>query len=192
MTPTERLSTDLLIRKAPDDLRAKALRIELLVLDVDGVLTDGGLWYGDSGDELKRFHVRDGLGLKLWQRVGGRAAILSGRESKAVTRRAKELGLEPILQGCDDKAAGLAKLLAEAEVSADQACGMGDDLPDLPFLTRCGLAIAVGDAAPEVRATADHVTAAPGGRGAVREAVEWLLTVRGQWTQLVDRYRVSG
>jgi len=192
MTPTERLTTDLMFRKAPDDIREKALRIELLVLDVDGVLTDGSLWYADGGDELKRFHVRDGLGLKLWRQAGGRAAILSGRASEAVTRRAKELGLYPIIQGCDDKAAGLAKLLDEAEVPADHVCGMGDDLPDLPFLARCGLALTVGDAAPEVRAMADHVTAAPGGRGAVREAVEWLLKVRGQWAAVVDRYRVSG
>jgi len=173
-------------------VRAKALRIELLVLDVDGVLTDGSLWYSDQGDELKSFSVRDGLGLKLWQQAGGRVAILSGRESKAVTRRAKELGLYPLVQGCDDKATGLAKLLAEAEVPADRACGMGDDLPDLPFLARCGLAVTVADAAPEVRAMADHVTAAPGGRGAVREAVEWLLRVRGQWAELVEKYRVSG
>ena len=192
MPSTERLPADLLTRQAPDPLRAKAERIAVLVLDVDGVLTDGGIWYTDRGDELKRFHARDGLGLNLWRRAGGRAAVLSGRASEAVARRAAELGLAPVYQGRDDKAAGFAALLAELGVAPEQVCGIGDDLPDLPFLTRCGLAVAVGDAAAEVRSAADHVTAAPGGRGAVREAVEWLLKARGQWAELVDRYRVSG
>ena len=192
MTPTERLTTDLLYRQAPDALRAKAERIELLVLDVDGVLTDGGIWYSDRGEELKRFHVRDGLGLKMWQTAGGRAAILSGRRSETVTRRAAELGLHPVAQGCADKAAGFAAILADVGLTADRVCGVGDDLPDLPFLTRCGLAVAVGDAAAEVQAAVDYVTTAPGGRGAVRETVEWLLKVRGQWAALVDEYRVSG
>lgn len=192
MTPTERLTNDMLFRQAPDGVRAKAARVDVLVLDVDGVLTDGGIWYTERGDELKRFHVRDGFGLKLWQRAGGRAAILSGRHSEAVARRAAELGLAPVYQGYDDKAAGFDALLAEIGATADRVCGVGDDLPDLPFLTRCGLAVAVGDAAFEVQSAADHVTAAPGGRGAVREAVEWLLKARGQWANLVDRYRVSG
>jgi len=192
MTPTERLTTDLIYRSAPDALRAQAERIELLVLDVDGVLTDGGIWYSDGGEELKRFHVRDGLGLKMWQAAGGRAAVLSGRRSETVTRRAAELGLHPVSQACADKAAGFAALLAEVGLTADRVCGVGDDLPDLPFLSRCGLAVAVGDAVAEVQAAADHVTTAPGGRGAVRETVEWLLKVRGQWAALVDDYRVSG
>lgn len=192
MASTERLPTDLMYRQAPDAIRAKAEWVELLVLDVDGVLTDGSLWYSDRGEELKRFHVRDGLGLKLWQKAGGRAAILSGRRSEAVARRAAELGLHPVIQGSDDKAAGFARLLAETGTTADRVCGVGDDLPDLPFLSQCGLAVAVGDAAPEVQAAADHVTAAPGGRGAVREAVEWLLKARGQWIGLMDGFRVSG
>jgi 3-deoxy-D-manno-octulosonate 8-phosphate phosphatase (KDO 8-P phosphatase) len=192
MTPTERLTTDLLYRQAPDAVRAKAEWIELLVLDVDGVLTDGSIWYSDRGDELKRFHVRDGQGLKMWQKAGGRVAVLSGRRSDTVARRAAELGLHPVFQGYDDKGAGLDALLAEVGLPPDRVCGVGDDLPDLPFLTRCGLAVAVGDAAAEVRTAADHVTTAPGGQGAVREAVEWLLKVRGQWAALVDRYRVSG
>ncbi len=192
MTPTERLTTDLLYRQAPDALRARAERIELLVLDVDGVLTDGGIWYSDRGEELKRFHVRDGLGLKLWQKAGGRAAVLSGRRSETVTRRAAELGLHPVSQGCADKAAGFAELLAEVGLTADRVCGVGDDLPDLPFLTRCGLAVAVGDAVAEVQAAADYVTTAPGGRGAVRETVEWLLKVRGQWAELVSGFRFQG
>jgi 3-deoxy-D-manno-octulosonate 8-phosphate phosphatase (KDO 8-P phosphatase) len=192
MTPTERLPTELLHRQTPDDLRAKAARVELLVLDVDGVLTDGGIWYSSLGDEFKRFHVRDGQGLKMWLRAGGRAAVLTGRRSETVSRRAAELGLHPVYQGQDDKGAGFAALLAETGLTADQVCGVGDDLPDLPFLTRCGLSVAVGDAAFEVQSAVDHITAAPGGRGAVREAVEWLLKVRGQWAALVEQYRVSG
>jgi 3-deoxy-D-manno-octulosonate 8-phosphate phosphatase (KDO 8-P phosphatase) len=188
---TERLSSDLLYRQAPEVLRLKAERVELLLLDVDGVLTDGGVWYTERGDELKRFHVRDGFAVKLWRQAGGRVAILSGRRSEAVSRRAAELGIHPVYQGCDDKAAGFAALTAELGVAAEAVCGVGDDLPDLPFLRRCGLAVAVADAASEVRAAADHVTASPGGRGAVREAVEWLLKARGQWPALADRYQTG-
>lgn len=174
------------------DLAARAARVRLLLLDVDGVLTDGGIVYADTGAELKRFHVRDGSGLKLWRAAGNRAAILSGRSSPAVDVRAAELGIAPVLQGRDDKAAGLAEVLAAAGVGADEVCAVGDDLPDLPVLLRCGLAVAVADAAPEVRAAAHYVTAVPGGRGAVRDAVEWLLKARGAWDGLVSRFYTAG
>jgi 3-deoxy-D-manno-octulosonate 8-phosphate phosphatase (KDO 8-P phosphatase) len=163
--------------------------IELLVLDVDGVLTDGGILYADDGTELKRFHVRDGSALKLWRSVGKRAAVISGRRSPVVERRAAELGLHPVIQGAEHKLEALAFILRATGLRPEQVCAVGDDLPDLPVLRHCGLAVAVADACREVRADAHHVTAAPGGRGAVREVVEWLLTAQGHWAGLVERLR---
>lgn len=173
----------------PTSLADRAARIELLLLDVDGVLTDGRIVYADDGAELKRFHVRDGSGLKLWRRAGKRAAIVSGRTSPAVDRRAAELGIAPVLQGRDAKLPAFEAVLAETGLRPEQVCAVGDDLPDLPVLLRAGLAVAVADAAPEVREAADYVTAAGGGRGAVRDAVEWLLKLQGAWGELVARFR---
>lgn len=173
---------------SPHSLADRAARIELLLLDVDGVLTDGSVVYADGGAELKRFHVRDGSGLKLWQSAGKRAAIVSGRNSPAVTRRAAELGVAPVLQGRDDKLAAFEAVLAELGVRPEQVCAVGDDLPDLPVLRRCGLAVAVADACAEVRAVADYVTAVPGGRGAVRDAIEWVLKLQGRWESVLARF----
>ena len=170
------------------DLPARVAAVELLLLDVDGVLTDGSVIYADDGSELKRFHVRDGSGLKLWHAAGKRSAIVSGRKSVAVERRASELGIRLVLQGRDDKLAAFAEALAATGLRPEQVCAVGDDLPDVPLLRTCGLAVAVADACPEVRAAAHYVTAAPGGRGAVREAIEWLLTAQGRWTELTAHY----
>jgi 3-deoxy-D-manno-octulosonate 8-phosphate phosphatase (KDO 8-P phosphatase) len=172
----------------PDSLADRASRIELLLLDVDGVLTDGGIVYADNGVEVKRFHVRDGSGLKLWQLAGKRAAIVSGRTSAAVEVRAMELGVSPVIQGRSEKVPAFEEVLAVTGLRPEQVCAVGDDLPDLPVLRRAGLAVAVADACPEVRAAADYVTAAPGGRGAVRDAVEWLLKLQGAWDGLVARF----
>jgi 3-deoxy-D-manno-octulosonate 8-phosphate phosphatase (KDO 8-P phosphatase) len=176
----------------PEDLAARAARIDLLLLDVDGVLTDGSVVYSDAGEELKRFHVRDGSGLKLWRAAGKRAAIISGRSSAAVGRRAAELGIAPVLQGRDDKLRAFEEVLAGAGLTADQVCAVGDDLADLPILARAELAVAVADACPEVRAAAHRTTITPGGRGAVREAVEWLLKLQGRWDGLIAGYRPAG
>jgi 3-deoxy-D-manno-octulosonate 8-phosphate phosphatase (KDO 8-P phosphatase) len=170
------------------DLAARAAMIELLLLDVDGVLTDGSIVYTDRGDELKRFHVRDGSGLKLWHLAGKRSAIVSGRRSLAVERRASELGVATVLQGVPDKVPAFGVLLTEMGLHAEQVCAIGDDLPDLPVLKRAGLAVATADACAEVRKAADRVTSAPGGRGAVRDAVEWLLKLQGTWPDLMRRY----
>ncbi len=170
------------------ELTARAAKISLLLLDVDGVLTDGSVIYSDAGEELKRFHVRDGSGLKFWRDLGNRAAILSGRASVAVERRAAELGLAPVLQGRSDKLAALDELLAELNLPREAVCAIGDDLPDLPVLRRVGLAITVADACAEVRDAAHYVTGALGGHGAVREAIEWLLKVRGEWDAVISRY----
>jgi 3-deoxy-D-manno-octulosonate 8-phosphate phosphatase (KDO 8-P phosphatase) len=172
----------------PVNLVARAAAVELLLLDVDGVLTDGSVVYADDGTELKRFHVRDGSGLKLWHAAGKQSAILSGRKSAAVERRAAELGIGIVVQGRDDKLAALAEVLPAVGVRPDQVCAVGDDLPDLPVLLRCGLAVAVADACAEVAIAAHLVTAAPGGRGAVREAVEWLLRLQGRWDELTAHF----
>jgi 3-deoxy-D-manno-octulosonate 8-phosphate phosphatase (KDO 8-P phosphatase) len=173
------------------DLRERCARIEMLVLDVDGVLTDGGIVYGDDGVEIKHFHVRDGSGLKLWQREGKRAAVISGRQSRAIEVRAAELGVTPVIQGAADKLAAYRDLLAGAALRPEQVCCVGDDVPDLPLLRNCGLAVAVGDACPEARADAHYVTRAPGGRGAVREAIELILRAQGRWDGVIERYRAE-
>ncbi len=149
--------------------------IRLLVLDVDGVLTDGRLWYGADGEVLKGFHVRDGFGIKALLATGIEVAIISGRDSPAVARRAADLGIRHVVQGCDDKGRAFDALCASLRVESAAVACMGDDTPDLPMLTRAGLAIAVADAHADVRAVANRVTTLPGGHGAVREVCDWLL-----------------
>ena len=156
-----------------------AERIRLLVLDVDGVLTDGRLWFGAEGEVLKVFHVRDGAGIKALQASGVTVAILSGRSSPAVARRAAELGVRHVRQGADNKAAAFRELLAELSIPQDCTACVVDDTPDLPLMALVALAIAVADAHPDVLAAAHHVTRAPGGQGAVREVCDILIEARG-------------
>jgi 3-deoxy-D-manno-octulosonate 8-phosphate phosphatase (KDO 8-P phosphatase) len=156
----------------------KRASIRLLVLDVDGVLTDGRLWFGAEGEQLKVFHVRDGHGIKQLQGAGVEVAIISGRRSAAVDARMRELGVRHVVQGAQDKQAALDALLAALEVPAGQAACLVDDLPDLPMMRTVGIAAAVADAHPEVLALADHVTRLAGGLGAVREFCDWLLAAR--------------
>jgi 3-deoxy-D-manno-octulosonate 8-phosphate phosphatase (KDO 8-P phosphatase) len=176
-------------RTPEPSLADRCAPIDMLVLDVDGVLTDGGIVYADDGTELKQFHVRDGSALKIWQYLRKRTAIITGRTSKVVTVRAAELGIEPVYQGVPEKMAAYRELLATSGVRPEQVCFVGDDVPDLPLLLSCGLAVAVADACPEARAAAHYVTRAGGGRGAVREAVELILRCQGTWQQVVDRFR---
>jgi 3-deoxy-D-manno-octulosonate 8-phosphate phosphatase (KDO 8-P phosphatase) len=156
-----------------------AARIRLLVLDVDGVLTDGRLWFGAEGEALKVFHVRDGAGLKALQRAGIQVAIISGRRSAAVEQRCAELGIRHLLQGREDKAAALRELLAALAMTAAATACVVDDTPDLPLMAIVALPIAVADAHADVLAAARHVTRAAGGRGAVREVCDLLLEARG-------------
>jgi 3-deoxy-D-manno-octulosonate 8-phosphate phosphatase (KDO 8-P phosphatase) len=161
-----------------DELRERARRIRLLVLDVDGVLTDGRLYISPAGEELKVFHVRDGSGLVALQRAGVAVAIISGRDSAAVSRRAAELGIRHVRQGVADKAAELASLTRELGVAAAETACVGDDTPDLPMLQAAGLAIAVGDAHAALGPVVHWVTSAAGGRGAVREVCDLLISAR--------------
>jgi 3-deoxy-D-manno-octulosonate 8-phosphate phosphatase (KDO 8-P phosphatase) len=162
-------------------LLERCVAIQMLVLDVDGVLTQGDICLAEPEGELKRFHVRDGSGLKLWHRAGKRAAIITGRSSPVVDRRARELGIEEVVQGAADKETAWRRLAAAAGLPGEAIATVGDDLPDLGPLEASGLAIAVADACPEVRWLADHVTQAPGGRGAVREVIALILRCQGLW-----------
>jgi 3-deoxy-D-manno-octulosonate 8-phosphate phosphatase (KDO 8-P phosphatase) len=149
--------------------------IELLVLDTDGVLTAGGIAYGDNGLELKTFHVRDGSAIKSWHRGGKQSAIISGRTSNALEKRTRELDIAHLVQGADDKLRAYRQLLNRLGLRADQACVVGDDSADVPVLCDCGLAIAVADACPEALSAAHYITRAGGGQGAVREVIGLLL-----------------
>jgi len=162
-----------------DAVLERARRIRLLVLDVDGVLTDGRLFFSAAGEELKVFHVRDGSGLVAVQRAGITVAIISGRDSPAVTRRAAELGIRHVRQGVADKGAALDALRAELGMATEETACVGDDTPDLPMLRRAGLAIGVADAHPALLSVVHWVTPSNGGQGAVREACDLLLSARG-------------
>lgn len=162
--------------------------IELILSDVDGVLTDGSVVFNNQGVEIKQFHIRDGSGIKLWQRAGCRFGVITGRSSHIVEIRCAELGIEIVRQGMEEKLGIARDIIAELGLRAEQVCYIGDDLPDLPVLRHVGLAIAVADACPEVRQAAHYVTTAPGGRGAVREAIEWILKSQRRWDDLIQRY----
>jgi 3-deoxy-D-manno-octulosonate 8-phosphate phosphatase (KDO 8-P phosphatase) len=153
-------------------------RVRLLVLDVDGVLTDGRLYYGPRGETLKAFHVRDGFGIKQVGSAGIAVAILSGRRSAAVSSRARELGIRSVTQGATDKLAALRKLAKARGVPLEHCACVGDDTPDAPILAAAGVGIAVADAHPDALAAAKLVTTRPGGQGAVREVCDWLIAAR--------------
>ncbi|QEH32041.1 3-deoxy-D-manno-octulosonate 8-phosphate phosphatase KdsC [Aquisphaera giovannonii] len=172
------------------ELAARCSGIELLALDVDGVLTDGVIELDDDGVESKHFHVRDGLGLALWHRAGKRSAILSGRAAEVVRRRAEELKIGHVAQGLADKGEAFRAMLGELGLDARQVCYVGDDLIDLPVLRAAGLAACPADAVAEVRQSAQVITEAPGGRGAVREVVETILRAQGLWHNLCEPFRV--
>ncbi len=162
-------------------LAERCQSIELLIVDVDGVLTDGVIAVNDRGREIKHFHVRDGLAFAIWHRAGKRSAILSGRRTAAVEHRAAELKITHVIQGVDEKTGPFRSLVDELELALRQVCYIGDDLPDLPVLQAVGLAACPADAAVEVRDAVHLVTHAPGGRGAVREVVEVILKTQGRW-----------
>ena len=167
----------------------RAAAIRLFALDVDGVLTDGRIIYGNDGEELKAFNIRDGLGIKLLQRAGIEVAIITGRSSTIVDRRARELGISHVVQGREDKRVALEELCVQCDVGLAECAYMGDDLPDLGAVRAAGLGLTVADGAGALRDAADWCSELPGGAGAVREACEALLRARQQWTALEDEYR---
>jgi len=169
----------------PPEVLTRARPIRLLILDIDGVLTDGSLYYDATGETLKVFHVRDGHGIKMAQRGGIEVALVSGRRSDAAYHRARELGLNRFYEGVRDKAAILEELLAALDLTPAAVAAVGDELVDLPLFHRVGLAVAVADAVPEVRAAAHWVTSLPGGKGAVREVCDLILKAQEKWGELM-------
>jgi 3-deoxy-D-manno-octulosonate 8-phosphate phosphatase (KDO 8-P phosphatase) len=168
-------------------IKEKLARVELLLLDVDGVLTDGRIAYNDDGLETKQFHVRDGLGIRL---LKGEVAVgvVTGRSGAALRHRLRELDVPWLWDGVGDKSSVLPAVRERTGVGAERTAFLGDDLPDIPLLSRVGVSLAVADAAPEVRARVDAVTDRPGGRGAVREVCEALLRARGRWDSAIARF----
>jgi len=172
----------------PEEIAARARRIRLLLLDVDGVLTDGLVQIESAGRESKAFSIRDGAALVWAQRIGLQIGLLSGRPSEATTRRAAELGIDTVIQHTQDKREPFEALIAERGLAADEVAYMGDDLLDLPVLSRVGLAAAPSDAVPDVLSRVHWVSQYPGGRGAVRELVEMVLRAQRSWDTLVARF----
>jgi YrbI family 3-deoxy-D-manno-octulosonate 8-phosphate phosphatase len=162
--------------------------IRLILSDVDGVLTDGRLVYGNAGIESKAFHIRDGQGIRLWQQNGLHFGIVTARSSEVVKRRAEELDIAIVRQGAHDKLAAVREITTEHGLSLHAVCYIGDDLPDLAPLQSVGLGVAVADAAEEVRQAATYVTSQPGGRGAVRELVELILKNTNRWDTTIRKY----
>jgi YrbI family 3-deoxy-D-manno-octulosonate 8-phosphate phosphatase len=162
--------------------------IELFLCDVDGVLTDGRVILDNQGIETKQFHIRDGLGIRLWQRSGGKFGLITGRSSHVVKLRAVELEIQIVRQGADDKLAVAQSILAELKLKPEQVAYIGDDLPDLPVMRYVGLGVAVADACAELKQAAHHVTTAAGGQGAVRETIELVLKSQRRWDDAIAAF----
>jgi 3-deoxy-D-manno-octulosonate 8-phosphate phosphatase (KDO 8-P phosphatase) len=167
------------------------MRIRCLVLDVDGVLTDGRLYCGAAAEPLRAFHIHDGLAIQWFLRLDNVVAIVTGKQSVAVARRAAELGVTHLVQDCSDKRAALESFLADRSIPASETAMIGDDLPDLAAMNLCGMPIAVPNAAPEVRRAARWVTTRAGGQGAVREAIVRLLRENEQWNTVLGSYGIA-
>jgi 3-deoxy-D-manno-octulosonate 8-phosphate phosphatase (KDO 8-P phosphatase) len=174
----------------PVEVERRAARIKLLLMDCDGVLTDGRITLLENGDEEKSFHTRDGHGLVLLHRAGLQSGIISGRTSSLVERRARELGMHYVRQGTWDKVKDFEELLAEAGLDEREVAFVGDDVTDIPLMQRAELSIAVADAALETRTVAHYVTQLPGGFGAVREVTELILKAQGRWSELMGKYMI--
>lgn len=164
-------------------------QIQLILSDVDGVLTDGSITYDNQGIESKTFHVRDGMGIKLWQRSGHKFGIITARSSHIVKLRMAELGVETVRQGSQDKLPVGLQLIREMDLEPEQVCYIGDDLSDMPLLARVGLAASVADGVPEVLAMAHVTTKLAGGEGAIRELVETILKCQKRWDELLQAFR---
>ncbi len=172
----------------PAELLQRAQRVKLMIFDVDGVLTDGGLRYGADGELIKHFNVLDGHGIKLLQQSGVQAAIISARSSAIVARRAADLGIAHLMQGVHDKREGFTRLLSQTGLAAEDCGFMGDDVIDLPVMTRVAFAASVPNGHPEVRARAHYIAEAGGGHGAVREVCDFLLRAQGNYEAALAPY----
>ncbi len=166
----------------------KAKKLKLLILDVDGVLTDGKLFFDNQGNEYKSFHARDGHGIKLLRQTGVEVAVISGRKSASVALRMKNLGIEHVYQGHEHKVAAFNEIIEKLAITPEQAAHVGDDVLDLPVMIRAGLAIAVNDANFAVKQRADWVTTLPGGQGAVREVCDFIMQAQGTFDSVLSTY----
>ncbi len=171
-----------------ETVKAKAAKIKLLLLDVDGVLTDGTVYVGAEGEAIKAFNVKDGTGIKWLQRAGLRAGLLTGRQSPQVEVRARELGIEIVVQDAKQKLPAFLNILSETGLSAEEVAFMGDDLLDLPVLRRAGLGLVPADAEDRLKEQADWISGKCGGKGAVREACELILKASGKFEEVTARY----
>lgn len=166
------------MKNIPQDVLARAAKIKLLLMDCDGVLTDGKIYFNERGEEIKAFNTKDGLGMVLLHRAGIMTGIITGRIFQGLERRAEELGVRFLRMGCDDKTEEFENIIAEAGVSPQETAYVGDDLPDIAILEKVGLAIAVADSAGAVLDAAHYITAKNGGEGAVREVADLILSTR--------------
>jgi len=178
------------LNQVSQELHARAAKVKLMIFDVDGVLTDGSLHYGAEGEMMKTFNVHDGLGIKLLQEAGIQTAIISARKSPQVVKRAADLGIDHLHQGGHDKLTPFNALLEKTGLTAEEIGFIGDDVVDLPLLTRVGFAVGVPNGRPDVIARAHHITTASGGRGAVREVCEMLLHAQGKYEQVMAQFLV--
>lgn len=170
------------------DILEKASRIELVIFDVDGVLTDGSLFLSDDGQEYKAFNSKDGFGMRLLQEAGIDIAIITGRESTLVKLRMEELGITQVMQGRREKGPALDEMMEKTGLTIEQIAYVGDDVVDLPIMSRVGLSIAVQDARPIVKKHAHWITQSPGGRGAGRDVCELILEAHGKWDDIINKY----
>jgi 3-deoxy-D-manno-octulosonate 8-phosphate phosphatase (KDO 8-P phosphatase) len=165
-------------------------QIKLLAMDVDGVLTDGSITVGPDGSEFKTFSLLDGHGIRMWRRAGLKTALISGRESAVTKQRADEMEIDFLYQPCQQKLDGFEKLLSDSQLEPKNIAYIGDDVLDIPLMKRAGFGIAVANAVDELKNHAHYVTSRPGGKGAVREVVEYILKNTGRWAELMERYLV--
>src|SRR3954462_8416531 len=163
-------------------------KIELILSDVDGVMTDGGLYFADNGEQIIKFHIRDGMGVRLWREAGKRFGIVTGRKLESVKKRAADLWMDIVQLGVDDKLPEVDRLAAELGITREQVCYIGDDLLDLATIRAVGFGVAVADAVEDVRNAAKYTTSVRGGQAAVREVVELILKNTGRWNDVLKRY----
>ena len=173
------------------DLRQKLKKVKLLLMDVDGVLTNAQIVYDDQGKEIKFFHVHDGFGIVLLRKSGVKTAILTARYSKAVDVRAKDLNIDKVIQEANPKLPSYKKILNKFKLKDEEVCFVADDLTDLSVFLRVGVSIAVPHAVSEIKRKADYITKHEGGKGAIREVVEMILTAQGKWKNLVESFQIS-
>jgi 3-deoxy-D-manno-octulosonate 8-phosphate phosphatase (KDO 8-P phosphatase) len=184
----ERIKAPSVVKRINAEVRKRVERVKILVLDVDGVMTDGRLIYHDDGTESKAFDVRDGHGIKMLKQAGIETALISGRSSPLVEKRAADLGITEVVQGTRDKVPHLETILSAKKLKFDEAAFVGDDVVDLTVMSRVGFAVVVADGSEYLFDAAHYVTLAPGGRGAVREVVELILSVQGLWDRIARPY----